>query len=251
LPLFETIGSRLGQANTLKALGDLSARLAELDVAHAYYDRALPLFETIGSRLGQANTLKALGDLSAELNQSDVALAYYNRAEELFKAVGDIVGNANTLISKARLAYQQNDFNSAKAQYEQVFAVTENHPGFRDHPVMQSLRLEYQRLLEGEAKEDQSAEVMRRLIALYQQGGAYVVHEALNGQMPNEVIETLLGQLSQVGAANLPQQKDEQRSISISGNIQGGNLNIGGQQTFSGNMTIGDTGDKSDSKDDE
>ncbi|MFQ3537118.1 MAG: NB-ARC domain-containing protein, partial [Aggregatilineales bacterium] len=58
-----------GEANTLKALGDLSVQRSELEAARAYYDRALPLYETIGDRLGLANTLKALGDLSVQRSE--------------------------------------------------------------------------------------------------------------------------------------------------------------------------------------
>ncbi|NWG15061.1 MAG: TIR domain-containing protein, partial [Chloroflexi bacterium] len=53
----EAAGYVPGLANTLKALGDLSVRLDELDAARAFYDRALPLYEQIGARLGLANTL--------------------------------------------------------------------------------------------------------------------------------------------------------------------------------------------------
>ena len=47
----------------LHLLGDLESRLGRLDEARTLYDRALKLFEGEQSGLGQANTLKALGDL--------------------------------------------------------------------------------------------------------------------------------------------------------------------------------------------
>ncbi|MBL8156578.1 MAG: TIR domain-containing protein, partial [Anaerolineae bacterium] len=67
----EKAGYLRGQANTLKALGDLALAQSDLAGARGYYDRALPLTEQIGDRLGQANTLRALGDLA--LAQSDLA----------------------------------------------------------------------------------------------------------------------------------------------------------------------------------
>ena len=60
--LYEKDQAGLGQANTLKSLGDLEKRLGHPDQARTLYDRALVLFEKEQDGLGQANTLQSLGD---------------------------------------------------------------------------------------------------------------------------------------------------------------------------------------------
>ncbi len=96
LPLYEQIADRLGQANTLRALGDLSLRLDDLSGAREYYDRALPLYEQIGARLGQANTLQALGDWYQKQEQWPQALSYYEQAQAVFTAIEDAYSLAVT-----------------------------------------------------------------------------------------------------------------------------------------------------------
>ncbi|MBC6948664.1 tetratricopeptide repeat protein, partial [candidate division KSB1 bacterium] len=63
LALFKAVGSRLGEANTLKAIGDVHQFKKELDAAIKAYNDALALFKAVGDRLGEANTLKAIGDV--------------------------------------------------------------------------------------------------------------------------------------------------------------------------------------------
>ncbi len=142
-------GYVLGQANTLKALGDLARRQADLAGARESYDQALPLFEQIGDRLGQANTLQALGDLARAENQPDAARAFYARAREMGQQIGDMTVQLNSLIGLARLARQQGQIDQACRWFEQLFALTDAIPAFRDHPFTQQLRQEYAALCGG------------------------------------------------------------------------------------------------------
>ncbi|MEZ4668034.1 MAG: tetratricopeptide repeat protein [Anaerolineae bacterium] len=107
-----------GQANTLRALGDLSVRLDELEAAKGYYDRALPIYEQIGDRLGQANTLIALGDLSVRLAELEAAKGYYDRALPIYEQIGDRLGQANTLRSVGNLLQAQQQWNEAILYFE-------------------------------------------------------------------------------------------------------------------------------------
>ncbi len=89
LPIYESIGDRLGLANTLIALGDLSVHEDELAAARGFYERALPIYESIGARLGLANTLKALGDLDQTQQNWAEALVKYDQATTIFSNIGD------------------------------------------------------------------------------------------------------------------------------------------------------------------
>ncbi len=97
LQLFRQIGDRLGEANTLQAIGDVQQFRKELDPALQSYQRALQLFRQIGSRLGEANTLKAIGDVQQFRKELDPALQSYQRALQLFRQIGERLGEANTL----------------------------------------------------------------------------------------------------------------------------------------------------------
>jgi len=125
LPLYDQIGDRLGQANTLQALGDLMVRLAELSQARGYYDQALPLYDQIGDRLGQANTLKALGDLMVRLAELSQARGYYDQALPLYDQIGDRLGQANTYTSIGDLLHQEQSFEAAVAAYDRSITIAE------------------------------------------------------------------------------------------------------------------------------
>ncbi len=64
LGLFRDIGAKLGEANVLKAIGDVQQFRKQLDAALESYQKALGLFRDIGDRLGEANVLKAIGQMN-------------------------------------------------------------------------------------------------------------------------------------------------------------------------------------------
>jgi tetratricopeptide (TPR) repeat protein len=97
LELFRAVGSRLGEANTLKAIGDVQSFRKENEEALTSYDQALELYRAVGDRLGEANTLRAIGDVQSFRKENEEALTSYGQALELFGAVGDRLGEANTL----------------------------------------------------------------------------------------------------------------------------------------------------------
>ena len=160
LTLYEAIDARLGQANTLMSLGDLSRRRDALSEALTYYERALTLYEAVDERLGQANTLMSLGDLSAEQKNYDDAAAYYEQALVLYRSIGDRVGLMNTLMNQARMAHTQGQFDIAIQLFLEVLEIVENMPDFRDHPVVISVRRELIVVLDQAGRHDE-AQVLR------------------------------------------------------------------------------------------
>ncbi len=146
LPVYEQIGDRLGQAHTLLALGDVARMENEYAAARGYYDRALPVYEQIGARLGQANTLRALGDVARMENEYGAARGYYDRALPVYEQIGDRIGQLNTRYSLAQLETALDNTLAACQHYRQLFAIADAHPFFREHPVVKSWRDEYVQL---------------------------------------------------------------------------------------------------------
>jgi len=90
------------------------------------YNEALKLFKAVGSNLGEANVLQAIGDVQQFRDERDAALVSYNEALKLFKAVGSNLGEANVLASQGQLYLpddlnKANEFlNSAIKIYESI-----------------------------------------------------------------------------------------------------------------------------------
>ncbi|GAB1539497.1 hypothetical protein NUACC21_21640 [Scytonema sp. NUACC21] len=69
----------------------------QVKLADDYYQRALEIYRQIGDRLGEANTLIAIGDVLQFLDRRDEALERYEQALDFYRQIGDRLGEANTL----------------------------------------------------------------------------------------------------------------------------------------------------------
>ncbi|MBK6653500.1 tetratricopeptide repeat protein [Zoogloea sp.] len=118
LELYRKVEDRLGEANTLRALGDLHLRNARLDDARKAYENALELYRKVDARLGEANTLQALGDLHLRNARLDDARKAYENALELFRKVEDRLGEANTLKALGDLHLRNDRLDDARKAYE-------------------------------------------------------------------------------------------------------------------------------------
>ncbi len=104
LALCRAVGDRLGEANVLQAQGDVLAFQKKNREALERYEAALALYRAVGARLGEANVLQAQGDVLAFLDRRDEALERYEAALALYRAVGDRLGEANVLKAQGRMA---------------------------------------------------------------------------------------------------------------------------------------------------
>ena len=102
LALYRDIGARLGEANSLQAIGDVLQFLKRSTEALERYEAALAFYRDIGDRLGEANTLKAIGDVLQFLKRSTEALERYEAALAFYRDIGDRLGEANTFKSDRR-----------------------------------------------------------------------------------------------------------------------------------------------------
>jgi tetratricopeptide (TPR) repeat protein len=87
---------RLGEANTLQAIGDVQQFLDQRTAALENYQQAIEIYRQVGARLGEANVLKELGALCAAENDYEQALIYYQQRAEINQQIQNIYGAAYT-----------------------------------------------------------------------------------------------------------------------------------------------------------
>ena len=104
IEIYRQVGERLGEANTLRAIGVVLQFKKQTDEALENYARAMQIYRQVGERLGEANTLKAIGDVLQFKKQTDEALENYARAIEIYRQVGARLGEANCLHELGNLA---------------------------------------------------------------------------------------------------------------------------------------------------
>ena len=105
-----TIAYNLGSALTYQ----------ELEKGKKLLIEASQLFRQVGDKLGQANVLKAIGDVQYFRKEIEEALASYAEASQLFRQVGAKLGQANVYLALGRLKNDRSEFEKAISLYEQI-----------------------------------------------------------------------------------------------------------------------------------
>ncbi|MBV8279936.1 MAG: tetratricopeptide repeat protein [Verrucomicrobia bacterium] len=121
LPLYKSVSNVLGEANCIRGLGDVALALSDHDTARRCFECALPLYESASSILGQANCIRALGEIAVARSDYDTAHRFYERAFSLFDGVGDILGQGNCIKGLAEIALIRSKHDMARRLYEQGF----------------------------------------------------------------------------------------------------------------------------------
>ncbi len=86
---YDERSARLGEANVLKAQGDVLYFLKKTDEALAKYELALALFQAVGARLGEANVLAAQGQVELIGGNEQQADAMLAQAVAIYQRIGD------------------------------------------------------------------------------------------------------------------------------------------------------------------
>ncbi len=120
LPLYRTIGDRVGEANCIKGLGDVHRLLAEYAAARGRYEEALPLYRTIGDRVGEANCIQALGDLYVRLAEYVAAQGRYEEALLLYRTIGARMGEASCIKGLGDVHLVLSEYVAARGRYEEA-----------------------------------------------------------------------------------------------------------------------------------
>ncbi len=120
------------EANVIQALGDVHVMLAEYSEARTRYEQALPIYQTIGDRLGEANVIQALGDLHGEMEQIAEAVSLLQDAAGRFKALGLVSPEAGCWNSMGNLWNTQKRFDEAIAAYNKAIELKPEAMWFRN-----------------------------------------------------------------------------------------------------------------------
>ena len=100
------IGDQFGEANVLKAIGDVQNFRKEMDAALSSYNEALKLFRAVGARLGEANVRMSTGDLYLSQQNWLEAIQNYEAALPVYRAIEAKLGQANTLIDLGKAYFE-------------------------------------------------------------------------------------------------------------------------------------------------
>ena len=106
LAVAKKVGDRLGEANTLRAIGDVLQFLKQSQDALNRYETAIEIYRQVGDRLGEANTLTAIGYLSANSGRPLEGSRFLEQSLEIYQSIGDRWSQATALPNLA-VAYQQ------------------------------------------------------------------------------------------------------------------------------------------------
>jgi tetratricopeptide (TPR) repeat protein len=123
IEIYRQVGDRLGEANTLQAIGDVQQFLKQSTAALENYQQAIEIYRQVGARLGEANTLRVIGDVQQFLKQSTAALENYQQAIEIYRQVGDRLGEANTLKAIGDVQQFLKQSTAALENYQQAIEI--------------------------------------------------------------------------------------------------------------------------------
>jgi hypothetical protein len=104
LPLFEQVGSVLGQANCIQGRGDVALASLDFPRAREAFGQALPLFERFGDVLGQANCIQGLGDVALAHSDHEGAREAFEQALKLYEGVPESHLMSRTHVRLAMIA---------------------------------------------------------------------------------------------------------------------------------------------------
>ena len=108
------------QGQLLKNRGMWYVRHYSMEAALDSYRQALDLFRAVGSRLGEANTLKAIGFMKLDKGDRKAGLKALDEAMALYRQVSDRVGQVNTWWGLGIRLAQNGDLKEAESLMAQA-----------------------------------------------------------------------------------------------------------------------------------
>jgi tetratricopeptide (TPR) repeat protein/transcriptional regulator with XRE-family HTH domain len=116
-------GDRLGEADTLTALGALQAETGDYPAASDCVDRALVLYGELGNLPGQAHALIQLGFVHALTGDYQAAAASHEKALALARSAGDHPAEAEALLHLGLLQQLTGDYPAAATSNQEALAL--------------------------------------------------------------------------------------------------------------------------------
>ena len=113
------------EAKALNCQGEVEYHRGNLELALSFYRLAEPLWNLIGDRRGQAETLLLQGYVHSDLSELDRARSRYEAALSLWIGLQDKRGRAITLVADARLRQRRGEYQAALNRYLEALALLE------------------------------------------------------------------------------------------------------------------------------
>jgi tetratricopeptide (TPR) repeat protein/3',5'-cyclic AMP phosphodiesterase CpdA len=118
LGLHHATKNRLGEADTLKALGGLHAQRSRLTEAADFYTRALGFYRELKSPQGVIDTRRSLGDLHLVKAQLAEAEQHYIEARNLYQGTEYLLEGAKVLRSLGELCVWRDQLDEAESLFK-------------------------------------------------------------------------------------------------------------------------------------
>jgi tetratricopeptide (TPR) repeat protein len=122
LALKEALDDKVGQANTLYNLGEISRDEGKIEQSKEFHARCVDLLEELGDRKGMVNGLAILGHLEAVETNIDGAIVHYEAALEIAESEDDFEGTVVSRWGLAEMARARDDEDLELQHLSQVMA---------------------------------------------------------------------------------------------------------------------------------
>jgi tetratricopeptide (TPR) repeat protein/transcriptional regulator with XRE-family HTH domain len=116
-------GDRLGEADTLGALGAVQREMGDYPAAAASHQRALALARNASDRPAEAAALLGLGLVQQLTGNYPAASASHQQSLALFRNLGDLDGQADALNCLGIVQHETGDYRAAAASHQQSLAL--------------------------------------------------------------------------------------------------------------------------------
>ncbi|MBU7024707.1 MAG: tetratricopeptide repeat protein [Theionarchaea archaeon] len=130
------------------------------------YEKALSLYQSVGEKLGEANTYKRLGDYALQAGDFEEARMCYERALEIYQLVGGKDGEASVLIRLCQWAALQDmaRYESGLEEGFSLCREAGHYEGLVDaHMVKALLLLKHHNVEEARFELDCSSSILERI----------------------------------------------------------------------------------------
>jgi tetratricopeptide (TPR) repeat protein len=118
LPLYQKMGSLLGEAGCISSMGDIHLRESRNRDAMAAFQQALPLYQKMGSLLGEANCIMSAGKIHIKTGNLKKGKNHLEQALNLYNTIDDRYSIAKACYEYALLL---KEIKGQKKQARQLF----------------------------------------------------------------------------------------------------------------------------------
>jgi CHAT domain-containing protein/Tfp pilus assembly protein PilF len=125
LNIYQEIGNRQGEANSLGNLGNALNSLGQYQQAIEHYQQSLAIEQEIGNRDGKASSLNNLGTIFYSLGQYQKAIEHHQQCLAIMGEKGDHRGQAASLNNLGIAFHSLGQYQEAIKYHQQSLAIKE------------------------------------------------------------------------------------------------------------------------------